>query len=444
MKLYHTRKSEEMFKRTQKSFAGGVGSAARSVGWGFSPYPPFMERGEGSRIYDVDGNEYIDYLCAFGPLMLGHRPKKIIDAVKDVLDTQGSLFGMPHRLEYEVTELLTESVPCLELVRLTNSGAEAIMCVLRLSRAYTGKEKVIKFEGHYHGVTDPIHFSTLPPLAVAGPESAPRSVPATLGIPACLSDTLIVQPWNNPEVLEKTIRNRGHEIAAIIAEPVMGNCGCIPPNEGYLEFLRDITRKNDILLIFDEVITSFRLSLGGAQAYYSVTPDLAVFGKALGCGFPIAGFGGKRDIMELIATNKVAHSGTYNANLLVMAAAKAVLTELKNNKGLYEHLFKMGNAIQKGVVEKIKDAGVSVIAQGVGPMFQILFSDRPITNYREAAQFVRPNQYHAFYQSMLKRGVLFHPSQFENWFVSAAHNEEDIELTLKRVEDGIIEAKKNF
>jgi glutamate-1-semialdehyde 2,1-aminomutase len=444
MKLYQTRKSGEMFERAGRSLAGGVGSTARSVGAGYGPYPVFMECGEGSKIYDIEGNEYIDYLCAFGPLMLGHRPRKIIDAVKNVLDTQGSMLGAPHKLEYEVAELMTEAVPCLELVRFNNSGSEAVMSAIRLARAYTGKEKIIRFEGHYHGWTDPIHFSASPPLAEAGLETTPRSIPATVGIPACLGDTLIVQSWNNPEALEKTIKNRKHEIAAIITEPVMGNCGCILPKKGYLEFLREITQKNDILLIFDEVITGFRLSLGGAQGYFRVTPDLATFGKALGCGFPIAAFGGKRDIMELIATNKVSHSGTYNTNPTVMAAAKAALTELKNNKEIYKRLFKIGDAVQKGIEKKIRDAGIAVIAQGIGPMFQFWFSDKEVTNYRDAVQFARPKQYAAFYQAMLKRGVLFHPAQFENWFVSFAHTEEDVRLTLERVEDGITEARKNF
>ena len=204
MGLHQMKKSGEVFNRARQSIAGGVGSAARSAGAGFVPYPMFIERGEGSKIYDIDGNEYIDYMCAFGPLMLGHRPKKLIDAVKDVLDNQGSMFGMPHELEYQVAELMTEAVPCLELVRFTNSGSEAVMSAIRLARAYTGKEKIVRFEGQYHGWTDVIHFSASPPLAVAGLETAPQAIPATAGIPACLGDTLIVQSWNNFEALERT------------------------------------------------------------------------------------------------------------------------------------------------------------------------------------------------------------------------------------------------
>ena len=444
MQLYETSKSKEMFEQASKSIAGGVGSIARSVGAGFAPYPVFMERGEGSKIYDIEGNEYIDYLLAFGPLMLGHRPKKVIDAVKNVLDTRGSMLGTPHDLEHEVAQMLIEAVPCLELVRFGNSGSEVVMSAIRLARAYTGKEKIVRFEGQYHGWTDIIHYSASPPLTVAGLEIAPRSVPASPGMAKCLADTIIVQPWNKPEILERTIRNYKHEIAAIITEPVMGNCGCIAPKKGYLEFLRDITAQNDILLIFDEVITGFRLSYGGAQQYYNVVPDLATFAKALGGGFPIAALGGRKDIMDLIATNKVSHSGTYNTSLTVMAAAKAVLTELKDNEVIYEHLFRMGEKTMNGLAKVLNDAGVPVIAQGVGPMFQLWFSEREITNYREAVEFSRPNQYAAFYKSMLNRGVLFHPNQLENWFVSAAHTDEDVELTLQRAEDAIMEAKKNF
>jgi len=443
VQLYQTNKSEQMFKRASRSLAGGVSSFGRTVGAGFSPYPVFMERGEGSKIYDVDGNEYIDYLCAFGPLILGHRPKKVIDAVKEVLENRGTMFGTSHPSEYEVAEMLTEAVPCLELVRFGNSGTEVIMSAIRLARAYTGKEKIIRFEGHYHGWSDVIHFSLTPPLAAAGLETAPRSVPASPGIPGCLANTIIVQPWNNPEVLEKTIKNHKHEVAAIILEPVMLNCGCILPRKGYLEFLRDITSKNDILLIFDEVLTGFRLSYGGAQQYYNVVPDLAVFSKTLGAGFPVAAFGGRRDIMELIASNKVNHGGTYNSNPMVMAAAKAVLTELRDNS-IYERLFRMGERCMNGIVKVINDAGVSCVGQGVGPVFQTWFSEQEITNYRDAVEFSRPKQFNAFYRSMLRRGVLFHPAQRENWFISTAHTDKDIEDTIQIAQDAIIEAKGSF
>jgi len=443
MEEFQTIKSKEMFERGRKSLAGGVGSIARSVGAGFAPYPIVMKHGEGPRIYDVDGNEYIDYLMAFGPLSFGHRQKRLIEAVKKVLDATGSMFGVPHPLEYEVAEKFVKDIPSADMVRFGNSGSEVDMVAIRLARAYTGKEKIIRFEGHYHGWTDMIHFSCHPSLSEAGDEDAPNCVPSTSGMLKSIGDSLIIQPWNNFEVLEKTVRERKDEIAAIITEPVMGNTGCIEPKKGYLEFLRKITRENDILLIFDEVITGFRFSLGGAQEYYNVTPDISTFAKALGAGFPVAAICGRKDIMELIAENKVAHSGTYNTSPLVMAAVKTVLTELEENPP-YEKLLHLGEKIRKGMEKIIRDAGVSVFAQGVGPMFQIWFSDRPITNYREAIKYSKQDQYFAFYQAMLKRGVFFNPGQLENWFISTAHTDEDIDITLEKTKGAIKEAKKHF
>ncbi len=437
-----TTTSEALFERAQRSLPGGVGSSARGLGGGYTPYPLFMERGEGARIYDVNGNEYLDYLLAFGPLIFGHRPKAVIEAVTGVLANQGSMMGTPHRLEHEVAEMMVEAVPCLELVRFCNSGSEAVMMALRLARAYTGKEKIVRFEGHYHGWADAIHCGAAPPAA--GEEPEPRAVPATAGIPASLANSLIVLPWNDPGALERTIQRHRHEIAAVITEPVMGNFGCIPPNDGYLPFLREITAQNDILLIFDEVITGFRLGLGGAQGYFNVTPDLVTFAKALGGGFPIAAYGGRREIMELIARGQVSHPGTYNTNLTVMAAAKAVLTELSRNRAIYQRLFATGEQVMKGLERVIREAGVPAIGQGIGPMFQIWFSETPITSYREAMAFSRPQQFHAFYRAMLERGVFFTASQMECWFVSTAHTEGDAARTLAAAEDAIIEAKKGF
>lgn len=439
MKEYTTEKSKALFEKAKKNIAGGVGSIARSVGSGFSPYPIFMERGDGSKLYDVDGNEYIDYLLAFGPLILGHRPKNIIDSAANTIKEKGSMFGLSHPLEWEVAELIRKAVPSVELVRFGNSGSEVVMSVLRLARAFTGKEKVIRFEGHYHGWTDLIHFSASPPLSppgAAGLEENPNTVFQTPGTPKCFADTIIVQPWNNPEVLEKTIKRHKHEIAAVITEPVMGNCGCIEPKRGYLEFLRGITEENDILLIFDEVITGFRLSYGGAQGYFKIKPDLTTFAKALGAGFPVAAFGGRRAIMELIAENKVHHSGTYNTNLMVMAAAKAVLIQL-SQRDTYKNLFENANKIKKGIEKILTDSGIPVICQGIGPMWQFWITERPITNYREAVRFADADTYHKFYIEMIKRGVYFHPNQFENWFISTAHTEDDIDETLNRTQDAV-------
>ncbi|HDN59281.1 MAG TPA: aminotransferase class III-fold pyridoxal phosphate-dependent enzyme [Candidatus Marinimicrobia bacterium] len=443
---YKTEKSKELFEIATRNIAGGVGSIARSVGAGFTPYPIFMDHGEGSHIFDVDGNEYIDYILAFGPLLLGHKPKAIFDSVFDTVQKRGSMLGLAHPLEWEVAELIKSAVPSIDLVRFGNSGTEVDMSAIRLARAFTGKEKIIRFEGHYHGWSDMLHFSASPPLSppgVAGLEEFPNTVFQTPGTPKCLADTIIIQPWNRPEILERTIKRRKDEIAAIITEPVMGNCGCIPPNEGYLQFLREITEKNDILLIFDEVITGFRLSYGGAQGYYNIKPDLTTFAKALGAGFPIAAFGGRGDIMKLIAENKVHHSGTYNTNLVVMAAAKAVLKEL-SNPDVYKKLFDTAEQVKKGIEKILNDNGIPVICQGVGPMWQFWFSERPITNYREAIQYADADLYHKFYLEMIKKGVYFHPNQLENWFISTVHTREDVEETLNRTEDAVKELKKKI
>ena len=444
MRRYPIEKSRKMFERAQQSLAGGVGSKARSVHAGFTPYPVFMDHGEGSKIFDVDGNEYIDYLLALGPLILGHRPKEIIEAVKGAMESYGPIIGTPYELEYEATEMLCKAIPCVELARFGSSGSEVVMSAIRLARAYTGKEKIIRFEGHYHGHADTVNFKIATPTESVGSKTIFPSVPVTPGIPECLSGTVIVLPWNDQEIVENTIEKYKSEIACIITEPVMCNCGCILPKPGYLEFLRDITARNNILLVFDEVITGFRLSIGGAQGYYNVIPDLATFAKALGAGFPVAAFGGRREIMELIANDKVFQGGTYNSNPMIMASVKATLSELMNNKDIYTHLFHTGDKLSQGLERLLRSAGVSCFAQGIGPMFQIWFSEKEIFNYRDALAYSKPKQYHVFNRAMLKRGVLFHPAMMENWFVSTSHTDHDVELTLQIAEDAVIEVKKLF
>ena len=430
--------SKTLYEIAQRSLTGGVGSLARGPALGFQPYPVFMECGKGSRIYDVDGNDYIDCLLALGPLLLGHRPEPVIQAVVEQIIERGTMFGTPHRLEAQVCEKIIAAVPSAELVCFANSGSEAVLVALRLARAYTGKEKVIRFEGHYHGWTDMIHISTWPPLSSAGLPNAPWPVRQSAGIPEPLSGLIIPQPWNAPEILEATIRRHRHEIAAVITEPIMGNTGCIPPRPGYLEFLRELTAENDILLIFDEVITGFRVALGGAQAYYGVVPDLTTMAKALGAGFPVAAVAGKREIMELIARGDVAQAGTYCTNPLVMSAANAVLDEL-SKPGTYEQLFEIGKELGQGLMEVVSRAGFPAVYQGVGPFFQVFFSERPVHNYREAKAMARIEPFVAFCQALRSRGVFVHPWPFETWFVSTAHTHEDVAEILNRAEDAIQE-----
>ena len=429
--------SRELFERAQKTLPGGVGGNARSTTAGWRPHPIFMKAGDGSRIFDVDGNEYIDYLAAFGPLILGHKPRPVLEAVKRVLDEVGSMLGAPHLLETETAEMAVAAVPCWELVRFANTGSEAVTAALRVARAYTGRLKVLRFEGHFHGQGDVIHFSAKPPLDKAGPEREPIPVPGSGGIPGVLAETLIVRPWNDPTVLEQTISDHGHEIAAVICEPVMANCGVVPPRHGYLELLRRLTAAKGIVLIFDEVKTGFRLALGGAQEYYGVTPDLSVAAKAIAAGFPTAAVGGRRELMDVITQNRVVQSATYHTNPVVMAAVNATLREL-SRPGFYRDLFHIAEVLQRGLQSAADEVGVPLVIQGVGPLFQIHFSDRPLHNYREVATYCRVEEYSRFWRAMLERGVYFNPMQQECWFVSSAHTEEDVRATVERTHEALV------
>jgi glutamate-1-semialdehyde 2,1-aminomutase len=436
-------RSRALYDRALRSLAGGVGSMARGTAAGYAPHPLYMERGEGSRVWDVDGNEYVDYLLALGPLILGHRPPAVTRAVVDVLERRGSMLGTNHPLEPELAERVLRAVPGAELVRFSNSGTEAVMMALRLARAFTGKRCVVRFEGHFHGWADTIQWSVRPAIPAAGLEHAPRPLPAVPGIPEELADTLLVLPWNRPEVLERTVRERRHEIAAVITEPLMANNGCVEPQPGFLGTVREITAAHGVLLIFDEVITGFRLALGGAQEHYGVRADLATFAKAMGAGYPISALAGRRDVMELVARNEVPYLGTYNTSSLVVAAAIAALDELAR-PGTYERLFALGERLANGLRDEFRRAGIPALVQGLGPVFQLWFTDTPATTYREAIARAKPAFYAAFQQAMLRRGVLFHPSQQEHLFLSTAHTDEDIDRTLDAARGAVAEIRDRF
>ncbi len=436
-------KSQRAAEAGGQWLAGGVGSMARGTGAGYAGHPIVAQSGQGARLTDVDGNTYIDYLLALGPLIHGHRPEAVTRAVVRALEDSGSMLGLATELEYAVARQVVEAVPSVDLVRFSNSGTEVVQMALRLARAFTGKEKIVKFEGHFHGWGENIHWSIKPPLPAAGLAHAPRAVPVSPGVPEGLGGTLIIQPWNNRAVLERTLRERHHEIAAIITEPLMANCGCVEAEPGYLDFLRTITAQYGILLIFDEVITGFRLALGGAQAYYGVTPDLTTMAKALGAGYPVSALGGRRDIMDLVATNQVPYLGTYNTSTVVMAAAQATLAELAR-PGVYERLHALGNRLSNGLCQLFRAQGIPCVVQGPGPVFQLWFTDQPSTNYRETVARAKPAFYAAFQRAMLKRGVLFHPSQTEHFFLSTAHTEADIDATLNVAEAAVAEIKPQF
>ncbi len=414
-----TSQSEALFSRAQRSIPGGVNSpvrAFRSVGG----TPRFIARGEGSHIFDVDGNEYIDYVCSWGPLVLGHRPQIVIDALQAVLEL-GTSFGAPTGREVELAELIIDAVPSMEMVRLVNSGTEACMSALRLARGYTGREITLKFEGCYHGHVDSL-------LVKAGSGVATLSLPDTAGVPRGFSETTIAVPFNDLERVEAVFKEEGDRIAAVIVEPVCGNMGCIPPEPGFLEGLRRLTTQYGSVLIFDEVMTGFRLSRGGAQRLYGITPDLTTLGKILGGGLPIAAYGGRADIMRKVApVGPVYQAGTLSGNPLAVSAGIAMLTYLENHPEVYDTMERSTAALTAQV-----PPGVCV--NRVGSMYTFFFQEGPVRNYEEAkrsdtAAFGR------FFHHLLENGVYFPPSQFEAGFVSAVHTSRDIAASVEAVSE---------
>lgn len=408
-----TTKSEELFERGKSIIPGGVNSpvrAFRAVGG----VPRFMARGEGSKLIDVDGNRYIDYICSWGPLILGHRPKPVIDALQGVLEI-GTSFGAPTEREIVLAELIRGAMPSMEMVRLVNSGTEAAMSALRVARGFTGRDLTIKFEGCYHGHVDSL-------LVKAGSGMATLGIADTAGVPKAFAETTIALPYNDLDAVETSFRELGDKIAAVIVEPVAGNMGCISPRAGYLEGLRRVTEKYGSLLLFDEVMTGFRLAYGGAQELYGIKPDLTMIGKVIGGGLPIAAYGGRADIMRKIApVGPVYQAGTLSGNPLAVTAGIAMLTELKNNPHIYTQL----ETATAGIVGNAP-AGITV--NRVGSMFTWFFTDRPVYDY-ESAKTCDVEAFRRFFHHMLERGVYLPPSQFEAAFVSAAHSEEDAAAT---------------
>jgi glutamate-1-semialdehyde 2,1-aminomutase len=439
---YVTETSRLMHERAKQSLAGGVASVARVFPPGPWPYPIYVDRGDGSRIVDVDGNEYIDYNLAHGPLILGHRPPELTAAIVNILQERGSTFALSHNLEYEAAEKVVKHVPSIDLMRFTNSGTEAVLAVLRFARAFAGRTKIVRFEGHYHGWGDPIHWSHRPIPGASGLPHAPRAVPATNGIAESYGNELIIQPWNEPDILERTIRTRKHEIAAVITEPIMGTGGGILPADGYLKFLRDVTREHDVLLIFDEVVTGFRLGLAGAQGHFGVTPDLTTLAKAIAGGYPVGAVGGRRDIMQAVATHQVTHAGTYNGNLVQTGAVNSTLEQLAR-PGTYERLWAMGDRLRSGLLKAAADLGIPAVVTGLGPMLQIWFQERAPTNIREAiaGPSFALGRWELFRQGLQQRGVVVLQSQLSNWFVSTAHSELDIDETVARAGDAMEELR---
>jgi glutamate-1-semialdehyde 2,1-aminomutase len=408
-------RSQELFERAQLSIPGGVNSPVRA--WrGVGGTPRFIERGEGAHLFDADGNEYIDYIGSWGPLLLGHRHPEILDAIQQAL-TRGTSFGAPTELEIELAETICAMVPSMEMVRLVNSGTEATMSALRVARGFTNRELTIKFEGCYHGHVDSL-------LVKAGSGVATLGLPDSPGVPKGFSDTTLAIPFNSVEAVENAFRTHRESIAAVIVEPVCGNMGCIPPEGGFLEALRRITEANESLLIFDEVMTGFRVAPGGAQHLYNIKPDLTTLGKVIGGGLPIAAYGGRRDIMTHIApSGPIYQAGTLSGNPLAVAAGLAMLRHIQSHPDLPEKL-----NIAAGRLAACAPENITV--NRIGSMMTWFFTDRPVTDY-DSAKTSDTGRFAKFFHAMLERGIYLPPSQFEALFVSTAHTEADLERTVE-------------
>lgn len=434
--------SKALFAEAQKYIPAGVNSTARATWSGWDPYPLYVDNGKGSRVTDVDGNEFIDYLLGLGPMLLGHRPDVITDAVIEHITEVGTVFALASELDTTVAKKMTECVPSLEKVRLNNSGTEAVTYALRLARAYTGRKKVIRFEGMYHGFSDAIYWSKHP-SDKAMVDGMPVPEPQGPGLPEGIADSLIILPWNDAELLKKVIEENHQDIAAVISEPIMCNTGCILPKPGYLEAMRELTEKYGIVLIIDEVITGFRISLAGAQGYYGIKPDLSIFAKGMGGGFPVAAVGGKKEIMQLVDEGKVSVAGTYSGNGIALSATSATLDYLKQ-PAIYEELYRKCDKLRLGLDDIFRKSKLDAHVVGLGPVFQVWFSEKPIHNYREAKAYADGDLFTIWWEEMLFRGILFHPHYYENLFVSMAHTDRDIDITLEKAEEAVRAMEKRI
>lgn len=414
-------KSIELFKEAQTLIPGGVNSPVRafkSVGLN----PVFIKKGKGSKIYDVDGNEYIDYVGSWGPLILGHCHPEVTEAIREVLET-GTSFGAPTEIENIMAKAVIDAVPSIEMVRMVSSGTEATMSAIRLARGYTGRDKILKFEGCYHGHADHL-------LIKAGSGALTLGVPDSPGVPASIAGNTITAPYNDLATLEKIFELEGNQIAAVIIEPVVGNMGCVPPKEGFHEGLRQLTKKYGILLIFDEVMTGFRVAFGGAQERFGIDPDLTTLGKVIGGGIPVGAYGGKKEIMQMIApAGPVYQAGTLSGNPLAMTAGLKMLEILKR-QGTYEELERKSSLLEKGLKEAATAAGATTTFNRVGAMFTTFFTDQKVVDFTTAVTS-DTKKFATFFAAMLNEGIYLAPSQFEAGFMSLAHSDEDIAKTVE-------------
>ncbi len=433
-----TEKSKQLYRRTLDLLIEGSSSSSRGPA-NYGEYPLFMQRGKGSRIYDVDGNEYIDWMMAFGALPLGHAHPAVATAISDAAST-GAHFATATEIEIEVAELLRKLAPCAERVRFANTGTEAVMAALRLARGYTGRPKIIKFEGHYHGWYDDLLISSNPlPVTAMGHPRDPIKIPDSSGLNQHALDDTIVVPWNDLPALERAIENHPGQVAAIITEGIMANMGVIPPADGYLQGLQKLARQNGILFILDETVTGFRIAPGGCAEYYRLMPDLVTLGKALGCGLPVAAFAGRAEIMDALAWGGVLHYGTHNGSRIGLHAARASLQKLtENDSAAFRHTWKIADKLCDGLVGIFKKKQLSTIVQRVGPMFQLMFTEKSsIHDYREFCQYVDRKAYQRFVLKLFEYGVYTTPAATLHSIVTLAHTDEDVDLTLAAAEKAL-------
>jgi len=414
--------SEKLFERAQKLIPGGVNSPVRafkSVGRS----PIFIKKAQGSKMWDADGNQYIDYVGSWGPMILGHAHPRILEAIQQAA-SNGTSFGAATEREVEMAELICSMMPSIQMVRMVNSGTEATMSAIRLARAFTGKEKIIKFEGCYHGHADSF-------LIKAGSGAMTLGVPDSPGVPSAIGAGTLTARYNDLQSVEKLMSQFKREIAAVIVEPVVGNMGCILPSVGFLQGLRTLCTKYEAVFIMDEVMTGFRVSLGGAQERYHIQPDITTLGKIIGGGLPVGAYGGRKDIMNLVApVGAMYQAGTLSGNPLAMAAGIEMLTILKNDKTIYDRLEKTSHSVEQGLQKLIHERGLPLTFNRVGSMFTLFFTKAHVVDY-ESAKTADTKKFALFFNEMLNRGIYLAPSQFEAAFVSTAHSDDDLARTLE-------------
>jgi glutamate-1-semialdehyde 2,1-aminomutase len=427
---YSIEKSSQLFDRAQQSIPGGVNSPVRafkSVGG----TPVFMQRAQGTYLYDADGNRYIDYISSWGPMILGHAYDPVVKAVQEKV-LQSTSFGAPTELEIQMAELIKQMAPNVDLIRMVNSGTEACMSALRVARGYTGRNKFIKFEGCYHGHADAF-------LVKAGSGLATLNIQTVPGITAGVSTDTLTAPYNDFEAVQKLVTEHKGEIAAIIIEPVAGNMGCILPQDGFLKKLRDLCTQEDIVFIWDEVMTGFRLAPGGAQERLNIDADLITYGKVIGAGMPVGAFGGKREIMEQVApVGKVYQAGTLSGNPIAMIAGYTLLNILNEDRSIYQQLDEKGAYLKEGLYAVLKKFDTPFVINHLGSMISIHFSEKPVEDFASAAAADNA-LFNQFFHAMLRRGIYLPPSAFESWFLNNALTYEDLDATIKAAEESLQE-----